>query len=184
MVAEACADDWIALRAPALYGPRDLATLPFFKVAQMGWSPEPAGAADKRLSILFVEDMAEAVVAAAREAQPGIVYEVGDDRPNGHSWLDLAAAAAAALGRPVRRVSLPYPALLAYGRLAGAAVRAAGGAPMVTAGKIGEMFHADWVARTNLLADATSWRATTSLNEGFAKTVRWYQERGLLKRTR
>lgn len=171
--------DHVSLRAPAIYGPGDSATLPYFKLVKAGVAPEPAAEPAPRASILFVGDVAAAVLAA-ESAPSGGVYEIGDERADGHSWAEIGAALGAAFGKTPARIRAPRWVLGPYAAIAAGVVRLAGGAPMVTPGKIAEFFHQDWVARDNLLSDATAWRPATPLNEGFAKTVRWYQENGLL----
>lgn len=171
---------FVSLRAPAIYGPGDKATLPYFRLVKSGLAPEPAGAPPPRASILYVEDVVRAILAAADEAAPGAAYEIGDDAPEGHSWREIGEALGAALGVRPRPLPAPVWLLTAYAAAASGLSRMAGRAPMVTPGKIREFFHPDWVARDNLLSAATTWRARTPLKEGFAKTVRWYQENGLL----
>ena len=68
----------------------------------------------------------------------------------------------------------------AYHALVGAGEQILNRPPSLRAGQVNEFFHPDWVARDNLLSSATSWRAKTPLEEGFAKTALWYQENGLL----
>lgn len=180
VAAAAGATPFVSLRAPAIYGPGDQATLPYFKLVKSGLAPEPAASPAPRASILYVEDVVSAILAAADEAAPGGTYEIGDDSPEGYSWREIGEALGAALNVRPRRLRAPQPLLTAYAGAASGLSRLAGRAPMVTPGKIREFFHPDWVARENLLADASSWRAQTPLQEGFAKTARWYQENGLL----
>lgn len=171
---------FVCLRAPAIYGPGDAATLPYFKLVRRGLAPEPAATPAPRASILYVGDVAAAVLRAADEAAPGGVYEIGDESPSGHSWREIGEALGEALGVRPRHLPAPRWLLASYAAAAAGISRMAGHAPMVTPGKIREFFHPDWVARENLLSDATSWRAATPLKEGFAKTARWYQENRLL----
>jgi len=70
--------------------------------------------------------------------------------------------------------------IAAYHGLVRAAESALGRTPSVREGQINEFFHADWVARDNLLSAVGPWRPKTPLKEGFAKTACWYQEHGLL----
>ena len=176
----AAGGEHVSLRAPAIYGPGDSATLPYFKLVRSGLAPEPAADPAPRASILYVGDVAEAVISAAEEAPSGGVYEIEDDVREGHSWAEIGAALGTAMGVNVRRLRAPRWVLGPYSAIAAGAIRLTGGAPMVTPGKIAEFFHPDWVARDNLLSAHTSWRPRTPLKEGFAKTVRWYQENGLL----
>lgn len=174
-----CGENWIGLRAPAMYGPGDSATLPYFRMVKNGFAPEPAARPSPRASILYVNDFAEAVLAAF-DAAPGQVYEVGDECSDGHSWGEIGSACAAALGVKATSLRLPRWAMTAFAAPAAAVERMFGGAPMVTPGKVREFFHHDWAARETLLTSASDWRPSTPLHEGFAKTVRWYQEKDLL----
>ncbi|MFQ5562043.1 MAG: NAD-dependent epimerase/dehydratase family protein [Parvularculaceae bacterium] len=173
------AGEWLALRAPAMYGPGDAATLPYFRMIKRGLAPEPATEPVPRASILFVSDFADAVLAAF-DAPAGVVYEVGDDRPDGYTWREIGAACAAAMKTDARPLRLPGWAMHGVAGPASAIARLFGGAPMVTPGKVREFFHPDWAARDNLFIEAAGWRPATPLEEGFAKTARWYQENGLL----
>jgi nucleoside-diphosphate-sugar epimerase len=171
--------DWRALRLPAIYGPRDMVTLPFFKLVKSGFALSPKTNPPARASILYVEDAAAALLAGAA-APSDAVYEVGDERSDGHAWGEIGATLGQTLGREPRMLAIPRPVIALYH----GAVRALEGvlnrAPSVREGQINEFFHADWVARDNLLSDACSWRPKTPLQEGFAKTACWYQEHGLL----
>jgi len=176
--AVACGD-WRALRLPAIYGPRDMVTLPFFKLVKSGFALSPKTAPPARASILFVEDAATALIAGA-EAPAGAVYEGGDDEPSGHEWREIGATLGDILGRKPMALSVPRPIIAAYHRLTRMAESALGRTPSVREGQINEFFHPDWVARDNLLSAACPWRPATPLKEGFAKTACWYQEHGLL----
>ena len=59
---------WSALRAPAIYGPGDSATLPYFRIVKSGFAPEPAADPEPRATLLYVEDVADAAIAAAEAA--------------------------------------------------------------------------------------------------------------------
>ena len=176
---EAGSAPWLALRLPALYGPGDLVTLPYFKLVKSGLALEPRTNTPARASLLFVADAAEAMIAAAGAAD-GTVYEVEDDRPTGREWAEIGSILGNVLGKSPRQIRVPRPLISAYHSILRRAERRLGKPPSVRAGQVNEFFHPDWVARDNLLSDVSSWRAATPLKEGFAKTVHWYQEHDLL----
>ena len=170
---------WLALRLPALYGPGDLVTLPYFKLVKSGLALEPQTNIPARASLLFVADAAEAIIAAAGAAE-GVVYEVGDDNPAGREWAEIGQILGDVLGKEPRRIRVPRAVIGLYHGILRPLERQLGRPPSVRAGQVNEFFHPDWVARDNLLSDVSSWRAMTPLKEGFAKTAHWYQEHGLL----
>ncbi|MDN5863172.1 MAG: NAD-dependent epimerase/dehydratase family protein, partial [Salinisphaera sp.] len=98
---------WLVLRPPPVYGPGDRELLPLFQSMARGFAPLP-GDVRARVSMLYVEDLAGAVVAwlAAPDAARG-TFELHDGQPNGYSWDDVVTIAEELLGRRVRRLRLP-----------------------------------------------------------------------------
>lgn len=170
---------WTTLRLPAVYGPRDRATLPYFKLVKAGFAPAPKTDPPARASLLFVADAARAVIAAA-SAPAGAVYEAGDESPNGRDWREIGALLGDVMGKRAAPLRAPRAPVAFYCSMLLAVERALGRTPSLRAGQVAEFFHPEWVARDNLLSAATAWRPETPLQEGFAKTVLWYQENGLL----
>lgn len=180
-VADASAgNSFLALRLPAIYGPGDLVTLPYFKLLKSGFAFEPATDAPARASLLFVDDAASAFIAAARSGAPGLVYEVEDEAADGRTWSEIGRTLSAVFGNNAKAFRIPKPAVALLHEGVRAAESIFGKTPSIRQGQVNELFHPDWVARDNLFGAATGWRPQTGLKEGFAKTVRWYQEQGLL----
>ncbi len=180
VVFQACPSAALVLRAPAMYGPHDLATLPFFKSVKRGLAPIPGGQVERRASILFVEDFVQAVVAAMDHGEVAKVYEVGDQEKDGHSWTQIAKACGQSLGVKVRLLALPKPVLKAWAIPSSQVMRWLGQAPMVTGEKIDEFFYHDWAARDHLLSELTPWKPQISLREGFERTSQWYKAHNFL----
>lgn len=172
--------NWIALRLPAIYGPRDLVTLPVFKLVKAGLALEPRTPSPARASILFVEDAASSLISAAESAPKGQVYEVGDERAEGFAWAEINQTIGEVMGKRPKPLRVPRGVISLYHGAVQGFERAFDRNPSVRAGQINEFFHPDWVARDNLLSDACEWRPQTPLKEGFAKTIHWYQKNGLL----
>jgi 2-alkyl-3-oxoalkanoate reductase len=167
--------DFCIVRPPAVYGPGDRATLPIFRQIQKGLLFVPA--ADARFSLLYVDDLAE-IVARLLEGPrwDGAVMEPDDDS-GGYGWADVARIASAHLDRRVRTVPVPWLALwlpAACAQILGIALRRA---PMLTPGKLRELYHSDWICRAGggVLLPAGSPRVT--FDNGFAATLAWYMQR-------
>ena len=180
VLGETGADGALILRAPAIYGPGDMATLPFFKMVRLGIAPEPASATPAMASILYVGDLVAAIEAAARDAAPGETYEIGDDSADGRAWTEIGATLGAVMGKKPLRFRAPRALLLAQAMAAETIGKLRGEATFVSRSKVDELFHPDWVARHNLLSEATDWTPRTSLSEGFETTLRWYRDEGHL----
>ena len=73
------------------------------------------------------------------------------------------------------------PMAVPYGvGLVNIALARAGLTPMLTPGKVRELYHRDWVCDAGPLMARTSWRPAVALREGFAATVAWYRQHGWL----
>jgi nucleoside-diphosphate-sugar epimerase len=173
------AGSWLAVRAPAVYGPGDRETLAYFKAAARGIGPSPMGTG-ARLSLIHVEDLAAALALALDRPLPPSVYEIDDGRAGGYSYADMADAAGRALGRRVASLPIPRPVMAAIARLNQWRQALGGPAQILTEGKVAELFHADWVAHDRRLAAETGFAARHDLWTGFRDTVLWYRARGWL----
>ncbi len=101
---------WTVVRPSAVYGPRDADFLPAFRSAARGVALYP-GARDAALSLVYVGDLARALLlAAAAPAAAGRTYFVAGDEAV--PWPAVHAAAARAAGTRLRlAVDVPRPAL-------------------------------------------------------------------------
>ncbi|MCW5732791.1 MAG: NAD-dependent epimerase/dehydratase family protein [Enhydrobacter sp.] len=166
---------WLAVRAPAVYGPGDRETLAYFRMAARGFALQP-DQPDARLSLIHVEDLAEAVALALGRPLPSMVCEIDDGQPGGYSHADMAAAAAGAFGRRVNRLRVPRMLIGTVAALNGLRPSA----QILTPAKVRELFHPDWVVHDRTLAAATAFTARYDLQEGFRHTILWYRSRGWL----
>jgi uncharacterized protein YbjT (DUF2867 family) len=163
---------WLALRAPAVYGPGDRETLAFFKMAKHGFALQP-DRPEARLSLIHVEDLAEAMAVALDRSAASSLYEVDDGHSGGYSHADMAAAAAEAFGRRVRTLPVSRGLMRALATLNGLRP----GTQILSPDKVRELFHADWTVHEPRLAGC---RARFGLREGFRHTILWYRAHGWL----
>ena len=169
------AGPWCAVRAPAVYGPGDRETLTYFRMAARGFALRP-NRADARLSLIHVEDLAEALALGLDRPPPASIYEIDDGREGGYSHFDMAAAAAAALRRPVRSIPVPRPVIDAIAHVNARRPSS----QILTPGKVRELFHSDWVANDRRLAAALDFAPRYPLAPGFRHTISWYRRHGWL----
>jgi 2-alkyl-3-oxoalkanoate reductase len=165
---------WLAVRAPAVYGPGDRETLAYFRAAARGLAPRPRlnGA---RLALIHVEDLAEALAAAAEQPPPDSVYEIDDGREGGYGYGDMAVAAGAALGRAVWPLPIPRIVMEVVGSANGVRHAMGGAVQILTRAKVGEMFHPDWTVHDHRLAAAIGFQPRYDLESGFRDTILWYR---------
>ena len=144
--------DALIVRAPAVFGPGDGATEPLFKLILKGWLPAPGGKGwrSRRLSFVFVEDLARYLVREAGGDATGVVYPA--TLPDA-TWGEFAELCGEAAGWRVRLLPLPMALLTPVAAVTSVTSRVAG-LGHLTLGKLREFRHPDWsVAET--LPDAT-----------------------------
>ncbi|HFC04956.1 MAG TPA: NAD-dependent epimerase/dehydratase family protein, partial [Rhizobiales bacterium] len=100
------AENLAIVRPPAVYGPGDRATLPLIK-ALTGWRAILPGRKDQRISLIFVKDLAAALVRLADSEQAGGPFEIDDGRARGYSFKDITQLAGEAQGRKIGLTLLP-----------------------------------------------------------------------------
>jgi nucleoside-diphosphate-sugar epimerase len=164
-----------SIRPPAVYGPRDEATRKIFVALKWHLRPElrPGG----RFSMVYVEDLAEAMVRALEDDRArGETFFVSE--PDVCDYERLARAALAALGTwavPLR----PPMWLLAAGAFAaegwGAVI---GRPPFLSREKLREISAGDWLCSSAKIRSALDWAPEVPLDEGIRRTVAWYREAG------
>jgi 2-alkyl-3-oxoalkanoate reductase len=171
---------WLAVRAPAVYGPGDRETLAYFRAANRGFAPRPSPA-NARLSLIHAADLAEALALALDRPALRSVLEIDDGREGGYSYRDMALAAASALGRRVRGVSVPRAAMEFVASVNRLRQSVTGRPQILTKGKVSEIFHLDWTVHDRTFARTTAFAARFDLAAGFHDTVLWYRSRGWLR---
>lgn len=169
--------EWVILRPPVVYGPRDKETLPLIKMflGKIAFIP---GNSKSRISLIFAQDLARAIVVAAtaKKFKSKMTHELHDGSDDGYSWKQLATLAADSTGRKIWCYFLPKALceLVAIG--ISACSRLVGRTPMVTRQKIDEIYHPDWVAKHFMFEEYFTWSAQTTFRDGFSKTVEWYRK--------
>lgn len=162
---------WTALRPPAVYGPGDRETLPLVRCMQWGFSPV-FGRKDGRFSVLFVEDLANAVGRLVETTHGSDVpFEIHDGQTGGYTWEALIHTVARIIGKPVQRVRVPIVIMQAVARGNLRLSRAFGYAPMLTPGKVRELTHPNWVCHDAALRRASGWVPHFQLEAGMRQTL-------------
>jgi nucleoside-diphosphate-sugar epimerase len=162
---------WTVLRPPAVYGPGDRALLPLFRLMQHGIAPL-LGRTDARFSLLYVEDLAEAVVKwLVSESRESRVFELDDGHPGGYSWCEVAESFERVRGKPAFRFHVSELPMNVTAKLNQIAASVMGYAPMFTPGKVREIRHPDWVCDNSMFREAANWTPTVRLEEGLRATL-------------
>ncbi len=139
------------VRAPAVFGPGDKATEPFFKLLAKGLLPVPGGRKwkERQLSMVYVVDLADDILRAAKTGcyDGEIVSPANIDRVD---WLEFGNLCEKAFNRRVKVFPLPLSVLYPVAGVTSITSRLMGMGHL-TLDKLGELLHADWSSETLIL---------------------------------
>lgn len=166
------------IRPPAVYGPGDRDILQIFQMMQKGMLVSAGNASRQRFSMIYVDDLVAGIInAACAKKAAGRIYYLAAPRP--YSWEDLIAAVKPAMGfRRLMRITLPKPLVFVLGAILGAIGAITGTLPLINRDKANELVQDFWVCSPDRAAAELGFHAETSLEEGVAKTVAWYRDKG------
>ncbi len=168
------------IRPPAVYGPGDRATLPLLRSLSRGILVHPAGR-DARFSLLYADDLVRlACCALADLPTSGTILEPDDGTSGGYGWSGLAAVAAERLGRRVRLLPVPRTPVSWLAWLAEQVGRRSHEPPMLSRGKVAELYHSDWVSDMRTTAAVPSWQPQIRFGDGLVASLAWYRAAGWL----
>ena len=143
-LAENYTGEAVIIRAPAVFGPGDEATAPFFAFMKLGLLPVPGGCGwrTRKLSLVYAPDLARFIVdqieADGVNADPVIPASIPS-----LTWQDFADAAGDIMGRTIKVVPLPVTVLKVIAGINSAFLRRLIN-PHLTLGKLSEFLYDDW----------------------------------------
>jgi len=161
---------WSILRPPAVYGPGDREMQPLLQLIKRGFVPI-IGDRSAHFSLLYVDDLAEAVTCLLNTSQRshGQCFELHDGHPDGYTWQQIADIAADLNGKGPRSFSIPRPLMQMIGSANVSLSRLVGYQPMLTPGKVREIFHPNWVCDNTAISMAIDWQPRVQFHEGMKR---------------
>ncbi len=137
----------LIIRAPAVFGPGDDATAPFFKFMIRGILPVPGGQGWKarKLSLIYAPDLARVIgdYITAKPLPNAVQTPAG--LPS-LTWTEFAKRASGVMGRNIRVLPLPLGVLKLIAGVNSHVLRRAIN-PHLTLGKLSEFLYEDWSVR-------------------------------------
>ena len=165
----------LMLRPPAVYGPRDEATLTLFRWIRRGILPLP-GPRVGRLSLAYGPELARAAYELAESGASG-VYHISDGEY--YSWEEVGVAIADVLGRQVRQVPVASWVVRFAGELGEWAGRLTGVLPVINRAKVDDIRQPFWTCSLQK-ARNQGFEPHVLMKDGMVRTVRWYRTAGWL----
>jgi nucleoside-diphosphate-sugar epimerase len=163
---------WTILRPGVVYGPRDRALLPLFRMASFGVLPL-VGNRDSAYTFVHVSDVVRSIEAAIDADAHGETMFVGHPRPI--TTFEILDTVRVALGRPAAIVQVPQAVMpFAVGACEFAATMAGRPLPL-NRWRYVEMTSNGFTCRVDRLRDRLGVVAAIDLREGFAALADWYR---------
>jgi nucleoside-diphosphate-sugar epimerase len=176
VVADSGGLDWVILRPPAIYGPRDTDVFEFFRLASRGLAARPAG--ERFITVAHVADVVRATLAAAVTPDGGRRFHIGE--PAARTLADLLDIVATAGGVSVRRVAIPR-ALFSVAGAAGSLAQAMSFRRVaLTRDKAREITASHWSLGTTSSLERLGMGSWVEFREGAAEAWAWYRAAGWL----
>jgi dihydroflavonol-4-reductase len=172
-VRNGCRTSFTILRPPAVYGPRDTGFFPMFEAVKKHLLPRPGKR--QALSLVFVRDLAEAVVAcldnpqAARKTYFVSSKEIVTSRAMAERIAQLMK---------VWTIPVPLPSALLWPICLVQDLRArlTGRASLLNLQKFAELRAPGWVCDPARLEMEIGFKCGTALEAGLAQTIQWYRQ--------
>ncbi len=165
--------NWVIVRPPGVYGPRDTEVLALFQMARRGAVLLPP---DGRGSWIHVDDLVRLLLTLTGAGPAHAVLEPDDAHPQSHRAM--AAMIGEAVGRP-HPLAIAAPRwLLQLAARGDRLVRGAGA--KLTPDRAAYMAHPDWVSDPARRPDPVLWTPRIAPAEGLAATAHWYRSQGWL----
>jgi dihydroflavonol-4-reductase len=168
---------WTILRPGVVYGRRDRALLPVFRLARRGILPL-VGRLDAAYTFVHVSDLVRAIAAAVDRPAIGDTMFVGHPRPvTTRGLLESVAAAAGSRGTVIRIPMAVTRVAAAIGDVTGAL---SGRPAVINSRRYVELASEGFVCRVDRLRDRLGIVAGIDLEKGLADAAAWYRREGWL----
>lgn len=168
------------IRAGQVYGPENLPMLAFFKLVKHGFRPL-VGDGSNRTPVCYIDDLvAISLLVEERGARGETYFAVNEPT----TFERLVRSISAALGRDSPARAVPRWALEAAANLKDLGERATGIRAYPFRVDFGResiaIASSDWICRNDKIRDRLGFANHTTIDEGIAQTVRWYEDNKLL----
>ena len=156
-------------RPPAVYGAGDKELMPLLALMARGIGIHPRHRG--RFSLIHVDDLVGAMLAwVGGPDDCADTFEL-EDGAGGYRWPDVLAAVARFRSRRVVSLGVPRFVLATAAFANELLAKRFHYAPMVTRGKVRELFHPDWVARNEPIRAALGWQPRVGIDAGLRRTL-------------
>lgn len=168
----------VIIRVAAVFGPRDIDNLHYFKWIKKGILPSIA-LKPMILSLCYVKDLAKALyLCCQKELESGEVFNIANPEP--YDYDELGKAAGKALRKRLRRMSLPIPIIFLAALISELAGKISKTPTIFDRQKFRDIKQVHWVANIQKAADKLCYSPRYTLEDAVEETMNWYLENNWL----
>ncbi len=166
------------VRPPAVYGPRDTATLSFFQSVNKGLVPL-VGFSPKKVSLVHAYDLARGIVdAALSENTKGKIYFLASE--DIYDWQQIGNVTANVVGRKTLKLRIPEFMVMGIAGISGFFSKFKKKPSVLNYEKGKDMIADNWTCSVDAAKRDFGYRQKVSLEKGIKNTLDWYREHGWL----
>ncbi|MBL4601549.1 MAG: NAD-dependent epimerase/dehydratase family protein [Emcibacteraceae bacterium] len=167
--------NWTMVRPPGIYGPEDTETLKIFKMLKWHLALFPASR-HNRVSWVHVSDLVKAIsLLIVNKKYFGKIINVDDGREDGYSHEEFMATASELLNIKPLKITIPKFILKVIGHINDTVGRILGYSPMVSAKKVNELCHSNWICDKKSSFKDDEYKTKFNLKDGLKQTLDWYK---------
>jgi len=168
--------NWTIIRPPGIYGPGDTETLKIFKMVKSGLAIFP-GNRKNRVSWIHVSDLVNSIITTfENERFFSQILEVDDGQLGGYTHEYFYNTAASIMQVSPLKITTPKFILKSAGHINTISGRIFGYSPMLSAKKVNEICHPDWVCNPHMCIPSDNNIIEYDLEEGLKQTLDWYKK--------
>ncbi len=136
------------------------------------------GSGDKQTSLIFVQDVVQALLLAAEKKNiKSRTYFVADGEE--YSWRDILKFITKELGLSFV-IKIPFSVLMTIAFFNEMIAKVTGGSPLVTRKSILSVRNNYWLHDISLIRKELGFSPEINFEEGMRDIIKWYKEKGLL----
>lgn len=166
------------LRPPAVYGPRENQIFTLFNMMSKGFAPMVGDGENPKLSILYVDDLIQAILKAASQTEKGVyTYFISGDRIT--NWNEIKNIVSTVLDKKSVTLKIKPSWVKKIAGVVETTAALFGSYPVLNREKANEMILT-WTCSHEKAEKELSYKPEYSLEEGISRTLRWYKKHNWL----
>jgi UDP-glucose 4-epimerase len=168
----------LVIHPTGVYGPRDKDFFQFIKLVSRGFEPY-IGRHKQQLSLIYVKDVAKAVVALLSSSCVNRSYLLSDG--NGYDKEQIGIEARRSLRKKTVKIKLPLKLVqMAVSGIDGVHQFLFNRLPFINREKLDEISSANWLCNSNDIWNHINDKPSFDLQQGVTETIEWYKKNNWL----